>query len=209
MECSVPIIYGVIRDSAEIGVRMTRDRWFLDASVFAMRKKNSVIRDAEGFNVSDARSRHAGIELSYDVDLHDYWSVGLNGTYAKHTYDFDLVAARGETFVSGRDVDTAPRWIGSARVRYSGPGRFSGELQWVSLGSYYLDAENEHSYPGHDLLNLRLSWALADRWSIDARLNNLADTRYADRADFAFGNYRYFPGRGRELYLRIGYSGQR
>ena len=143
------------------------------------------------------------------MDVHDFWSIALNGTYAKHTYDFDLVAARGETFVSGRDVDTAPRWIGSARLQYDGPGRLSGELQWVSLGSYYLDAENRYSYPGHDLVNVRISLALADRWSIDARVNNVTDARYADRADFAFGNYRYFPGRGRELYLRINYANWR
>jgi outer membrane receptor protein involved in Fe transport len=193
-------------DSAEIGVRVARDRWFVDSSIFTMRKKNSVIRDAEGFNVSDARSQHAGIELSYDVALNDHWNVVLNGSYAKHTYDFDLVAARGETFVSGRDIDTAPHWIGSAQIRYDGSGRLGGELQWVSLGSYYLDAENRYTYPGHDIANIRLTWALTDRWSIDARVNNVTDDRYADRADFAFGNFRYFPGRGREYYLRVHYA---
>jgi outer membrane receptor protein involved in Fe transport len=178
----------------------------VDGSVFWMRKKNSVIRDASGFNVSDAKSRHVGIELSLDVNVNDYWSLAIDGTYAEHTYDFDSVAARGETFVSGRAVDTAPRWIGSAQIRYDGPDLFSAGLQWVSLGSYYLDAENMHTYPGHDLANIRLSYVLSDHWALDARLNNISDERYADRGDFAFGNYRYFPGRGREAYLQIRYA---
>jgi len=28
---------------------------------------------------------------------------------------------------------------------------------------------------------------------------------YADRADLAFGNLRYFPGRDRSVFLEIGY----
>jgi outer membrane receptor protein involved in Fe transport len=193
-------------DSAEAGIRSGSRRWYVDGSVFWMRKKNSVIRDASGFNVSDAKSRHVGIELSLDVNVNDYWSLAIDGTYAEHTYDFDSVAARGETFVSGRAVDTAPRWIGSAQIRYHGPDLFSAGLQWVSLGSYYLDAENMHTYPGHDLANIRLSYVLSDHWALDARLNNISDERYADRGDFAFGNYRYFPGRGREAYLQIRYA---
>jgi outer membrane receptor protein involved in Fe transport len=193
-------------DSAEVGIRSGARRWYADGSIFWMRKTNSVIRDASGFSVSDAKSRHVGAELSLDININEHWNLAFDGTYAEHTYDFDLLAARGESFVSGRAVDTAPRWIGSARVRYDGPDRFSAGLQWVSLGSYYLDAENQHSYPGHDLANIRLSYVLSDHWAMDARVNNITDERYADRGDFAFGNYRYFPGRGREAYLQIRYA---
>jgi iron complex outermembrane receptor protein len=37
-------------------------------------------------------------------------------------------------------------------------------------------------------------------------VNNLADKLYAERADFAFGGYRYFPGREREVYLEVAYD---
>jgi iron complex outermembrane receptor protein len=29
---------------------------------------------------------------------------------------------------------------------------------------------------------------------------NIGDTRYADRADYAFGSYRYFPGTPRQYF---------
>ena len=32
------------------------------------------------------------------------------------------------------------------------------------------------------------------------------DKRYADRADFAFGSYRYFPARGRAAFLSVDYA---
>jgi iron complex outermembrane receptor protein len=36
------------------------------------------------------------------------------------------------------------------------------------------------------------------------RVNNIANISYADRADFAFDNYRYFVGQARASYLEIG-----
>jgi iron complex outermembrane receptor protein len=156
--------------------------------------------------VNGGRSRHSGLEVSADVQFNRYWSLTLNGTYARHRYDFDVVASRGETFVSGRDIDTAPRWQGSAELEFEMTGGFSAAIQWVSLGSYYLDAENEHTYPGHDIANLRVRFPLNDHFSLAARVNNLQDRAIADRADFAFGNYRYFPGRGREFFVQLRYD---
>lgn len=203
---SVADIDSEVIDAAEIGWRSSDDHWNADVAVFAMRKKNSVYRDADGFNVSGGRSRHLGLEVTTDVALHPAWTLTLTGTWARHSYDFNAVAARGETFVSGRDVDTAPRWQGSAELRYQGSARIDAALQWVSLGEHYLDAENQHTYPGHDIANLRINYAVTDRWSMTFRLNNITDIAYADRADFAFGDYRYFPGRGRELYVALRYA---
>jgi len=40
------------------------------------------------------------------------------------------------------------------------------------------------------------------------RVDNLFDTAYADRADFAFGNYRYFPARGRAVFLAVDFANE-
>ena len=79
------------------------------------------------------------------------------------------------------------------------------ELEWVGVGRYFVDAANEHEYEGHDLLNLRVGWDVARRWRGTVRINNLTDRAYADRADYAFGNYRYFPGRRRSVFLELNY----
>jgi len=47
---------------------------------------------------------------------------------------------------------------------------------------------------------------VTSNWSTTLRLNNVTDRAYADRADFAFGNYRYFPGRGRTLFIEVRYA---
>ena len=190
-------------DSAELGVRQESELLSFDVAVFLMRKRNSVFRDAQGFNVSGARTRHDGIEAAVDWQLAPAWALSVNATYARHRYDFDAVTARGESFVSGRDVDTAPRWMGSAEIGYDGGGSVSAALQWVYMGRYFVDAENRFDYPGHDLLNLRATFEATRRLTITARLNNIADRAIADRADYAFGDYRYFPGRGRELFVEF------
>jgi outer membrane receptor protein involved in Fe transport len=77
------------------------------------------------------------------------------------------------------------------------------ELQWTHVGGYWLDESNQHRYGGQDLLDLSLRQELAGGWIVTARIANLADTAYAERADYSFGNYRYFPGDGREWFVGI------
>ncbi|MDX1460764.1 MAG: TonB-dependent receptor [Xanthomonadales bacterium] len=193
-------------DALELGWRTERQRWRADISAYAMRKRDSVFRDAQGFNVSGARTNHAGIEVSLAWQPTHRFEALLDATHARHRYDFTFTPMRGERFIEGNDVDSAPRWLGSARLRFAPRPGLNLELQWVHLGDYFLDAENRFEYAGHDLLNLRGAWQFNDRTRVVLRLNNLADRRYADRADFAFGDFRYFPGRGRELFAEIRYT---
>jgi outer membrane receptor protein involved in Fe transport len=55
-------------------------------------------------------------------------------------------------------------------------------------------------------LRLWLITLLAVSLKLIVRLNNLTNRDYADRADYAFGSYRYFPGRGRELFAEVRYT---
>ncbi len=193
-------------DSLEIGWRRNSKTWSADIALFAMRKRDSIFRDAEGFNVSGARSKHRGIEAAADWRIDSSWRLSVHTSYARHTYDFDAVASRGETFVSGRDVDTAPRWLGSAEILYRPGDRIDISLQWAIIDEYFLDAENRFRYPGHSIINLRTGAQLSKHFNLNLRLNNVMDASIADRADYAFGNYRYFPGRGREFFAELRYS---
>lgn len=193
-------------DAFEIGLRYDVSAVTFDGALFAMQKRDSVYRDADGFNVTGGRSTHEGIEVAFDWAVSADWFVSIDATYARHQYDFDVVAARGETFESGNDVDTAPRWIGSLELEYRPTERFDVALQWASMGKYYLDAENRFRYPGHTVANLRAAFTLTPGFDLVLRLNNVTDRLMADRADYAFGNYRYFPGRGRELFAELRYT---
>jgi outer membrane receptor protein involved in Fe transport len=193
-------------DSLEFGLRRNARTWSVDIALFAMRKRDSIFRDAEGFNVSGARSEHRGIEAALDWQTGSSWLLSIDTSYARHTYAFDQVAARGESFVSGRDVDTAPRWLGGIEVLYQPGDSLDISLQWTAIGEYYVDAENRFQYPGHSVINLGTGLRLSANIDLNLRLNNVMDKDIADRADYAFGNYRYFPGRGRELFAELRYT---
>lgn len=193
-------------DSIEFGFRKSRRHVSADISLFAMKKRDSIFRDAEGFNVSGARTQHRGVEVSFDWQAHATLLLSLDTSYAHHTYDFSVVAARGETFTDGFDVDTAPRWLASLELDYTPHDKLDIGLQLTSIDEYYVDAENQFRYPGHAIGNLRAGLRLTPRFDIALRLNNIADRDIADRADYAFGDFRYFPGRGREFYAELRYS---
>jgi hypothetical protein len=83
-------------------------------------------------------------------------------------------------------------------------------LDGTWLGPYYLDAANTATYPGHKVANFRTTWqpgGASGALRVDLRIDNLFDIAYADRADFAFGNYRYFPARGRAFFVSFDYTG--
>lgn len=192
-------------DSLELGIHRQTEHASLEVTTFWMHKNNYIFQDADRNNISDGKSQHIGIELQ--AEAHNTATgiyAGVAGTWARHTYDFSSVA-RGEAIMSGNDVDTAPRTLGSLRIGWNrGRGRI--EFEAVHQGAYWLDAANEHKYNGHNLLNLRAQWRMADSWLLTGRINNLADKLYADRADYAFGTYRYFPGRSREFFIEIAYK---
>ncbi|NNF67242.1 MAG: TonB-dependent receptor, partial [Gammaproteobacteria bacterium] len=100
----------------------------------------------------------------------------------------------------------APATLANSRLTWNSNGGLTIELEWLHTGNYAMDAANTVRYPGHDLLNLRINWPLTTGWSVHARLNNLGDTLYAERADFAFGSERFFPGRERSVYLDFRYQ---
>jgi len=52
------------------------------------------------------------------------------------------------------------------------------------------------------------AWSFTPAWTATVRVNNVANTLYADRADYAFGNYRYFPGRERETFFELAWRSQ-
>jgi iron complex outermembrane receptor protein len=191
-------------DSLEFGFRWQTPRTHLEATAFAMKKDNFIFQDSDRFNVSDGKTNHWGAELQLLFNAENGIFGGVAGTYARHTYDFDATTPGGEPITSGNDVDTAPRTLGSARLGYDRPIGLI-QLEYVHFGPYYLDAANAHRYDGHNLLNFRAILRFRENWTLGARINNLTDEFYADRADFAFGEYRYFPGRSREFFMQVTY----
>jgi outer membrane receptor protein involved in Fe transport len=190
-------------DAIELGLKAELERTRFSLSAFDMDKDHVILRDANGFNVSNGRTSHQGVEYEWLWRATPALTLTAAGTFARHRYEFSSAVDGGETIIDGNDIDTAPRQLHTARLQWQPRENVVAEAEWLVVGDYWLDAANAHRYPGHELLNLRARADLADGFSISARITNALDRAYADRADYAFGNYRYFPGRGRAAFIEV------
>lgn len=192
--------------SFEVGVRGRTGALAWDFAAFHMDKRNVILRDSSGFNVDGGKTRHRGFEYEVAWTPWAPLTLGASGTLAKHTYEFARAIEQGETIRSGNFVDTAPKHLATLRAELRPLDRARIALEWTDVGAYYADASNLNRYPGHDLVNLRAAVDVGRGMTLRARVLNLADRAYADRADISFGNWRYFPGRDRTWFLEIGYA---
>lgn len=194
-------------DAVEAGVRAALDeRIRLEVAGFWMEKRNFFFRDADGANVSNGKTRHVGVEADVRIVLHDTLTLTSAVTYAVHTYRFNRPTGDAAESISvGDDVDTAPRVTADTRLQWRPDERLTFEAEWRSVGAYFTDAANDHSYDGYDLLNLRAEAVIDEGLAVFLTLRNAANALYAERADFAFGEARFFPGETRTLGFGLRY----
>ncbi|WP_427454045.1 TonB-dependent receptor [Litorimonas sp. WD9-15] len=190
-------------DSLEAGLRGDLGRGNFEITGFTMWKDNFFFRNANGFNVVNGKTRHEGIEASFDLSLGKGFSLNGAGTLARHTYDFtEDVGSAANNITDGDRVDTAPDTLGNLSLHYDGD-RAGGYLRWTHVGEYFTNPGNTNDYPGHDIFTLGGQVDLTEALQFSLRMDNLFDIRYADRADFAFGNERFFPGRPRTVFAGL------
>ena len=192
--------------SLDIGWRFSNERVSTDISVYAIDKEEVIFLDRNRQSVSGASTRHRGIDLDLSWSISETLTASLNAAYADHTYDSDIQVLGSRDSIQGNDIDTAPRHFGSARITKamtlnSRPASIELEAAWVD--KYYIDPNNQHTYPGHELVNARAEWLISEKLRSTLTVTNLLDTGYAERADYGFGNYRYFVGEPRSAVLGL------
>lgn len=192
--------------SIDIGWRFSNTQVSADISVYAIDKDEVIFLDRNRQSVSGASTRHRGVDIDLAWNISDTLTASLNASYADHTYDSDIQILGSRDSIQGNDIDTAPRHFGSARITKamtlnSRPASIELEATWVD--EYFIDPNNQHTYPGHELVNARAEWLISEKLRSTLTVTNLLDTGYAERADYGFGNYRYFVGEPRSAVLGL------
>ena len=167
---------------------------------YIMKKEDYFFRDSQGFNVENGLTRHNGIEFSYFKTFGDNFEISGSLSFADHEYDFNHTPNK---IVKGNTIDSAPKELANTRFTYLLTMGGKIELEWIRVGDYPINESNAYNYEGHDIFNLRLKRDLTGKTSIGLNIRNLTDERYATRADYAFGSYRYFVGNEREFYFSL------
>jgi outer membrane receptor protein involved in Fe transport len=199
-----------VADGGEIGWRGSLEQggattqW--NVTLFDMHKDHVIIRNPTSVLSDDAQTQHRGVEISVQQDWASGWFAAVAATYAEHRYNSDVFDR--SVSIDGNMIDTAPRTLGSVQAGWQ-QSAMRIELEWQHVGSYYLNPEDTFAYEGHNLLNLRGQYRVANDWTVFARLMNLTGQEYAERADvtaFPVVEPRYFVGQPRSLYLGFEWS---
>ena len=199
-------------DSYETGIKtgFLDNRITLDTSLYLMEKEDDLVsykpNAATTQRLNAGKTEHKGIEIA--LGIKPIKEVGLDVAYshAKHTYDEYRVSPTVD--YSGKEMPLAPRQIINSRLYYA-PSIFNGgkiELEWVKLGSYWMDNANTEKYSGHDLFNFRASYQISKGWEIYVRVINIADKLYAERAEKSGTDLQYGPGQPRTFFAGITYN---
>ncbi len=202
-------------NSYELGIRgKTALQINYEASVYYMSKDDDILtyREIDGSRttMNAGETVHRGIEIGAGKELTGQLRLDLSYAYAKHTYE--QWRPDSTTHYSGNEMESAPREIANTRLSYR-PVMLNGgraELEWVRLGSYWMDQANTHKYKGHDLLNLRVNYLLQNSLEVYGRVTNLMDERYATAASYSpagFGpeKFEFAPGEPRTAYIGVNY----
>ena len=121
------------------------------------------------FNVEENMTRSTGVGFYLKHRFKNRWSVQVATTLTDHEYASDHVL--GETYINGNQVDSAPLNVGNVTVNWLVNSGLSMQLKCRNLAKYYLDPENEHLYPGHDVLDLRAEYQLNSKWEVSAKFS--------------------------------------
>lgn len=191
-------------DSVEVGYKNQSRYLDIELAGFSMWKDNFFFRNANGFNVTNGKTKHLGAEVTFEARLSKWLSVSGSGTLAKHQYDFDLDEGNAaNTIKSGNRVDSAPDTLATLYAKFRPIDAGTIGVEWRHVGQYFTNPGNTNAYSGHDIFVLRGDYEFSQSRRIFARIDNVLNTRYADRADFAFGNERFFPGRPRTVFIGL------
>ncbi|MFZ8927866.1 MAG: TonB-dependent receptor [Pseudohongiellaceae bacterium] len=192
-------------NSFEVGYRASRGNMSFGVAAYWMEKEDVIFQDSARNNISGGETSHRGIELDSLFSLTDDLSLKVVASYARHKYEANIAPLGVRVSIDGNDMDTAPRLVGNVQLNWNINSQNSLNIEWVHMDDYYTDEANLHRYEGHDLVNLRYRYDSSDNWYFAARVTNLFDEDYAERADFSsFGGDRYFVGEPASLYVTVG-----
>ncbi|MCF6245088.1 MAG: TonB-dependent receptor [Sulfurovum sp.] len=190
-------------DTFEIGYKQRFSKSSIDLSVYYMTISDTIVRreaaNKDRYYENGGKSLHQGIELTYKQKINAQFATSLAASYSKSNYVNDIQ-------YDDNEMAGAPREKINFRLFYTPTDTFTvmAEIQYV--GSYYMDDSNEHSYDGYTVGNIKANYQVNKSLKFFAKVNNVTDETYAEKADYAYGSERYTPALPRSVYAGIEYT---
>lgn len=207
-------------DQIELGARTKALGVECTLAVYELIKRNDLVSQKDpatnaSINQNAGKTQSRGIELTLGRAIPGNLKIETSLSLAKHEYkEWKGKDSNGTPFnYAGNEMASAPRFMGNTRVSWSPTKTVAAQLEWLRIGSYFLQDSNASTtsgidrgvskYSGYNLFNFRTSYDISRSASLFARVINLADTRYADSASVSSNTAVYAPGLPRTFYTGL------
>jgi iron complex outermembrane receptor protein len=198
----------ILAKQSEFGVRGSSAGIDYDIVAYRLEKYDDLVSQRDvatnvTTSVNAGKTQHQGLEFALGTNLDRAWRVDSALSFASHKY-IDWVTS-SENY-SGKTMEAAPKTIANTRLTWRPNSQNLAQLEWIHLGSYWLEATNSPSfgkYEGHEVFNLRVSHALTKDVNLFGRITNLTDKRYADSASVSSNTPVFTPALPRAFYTGV------
>ena len=201
-----------VSDTFELGYKFNGENISFDAALYYMDVDDGIVHaynsNGQRFLTNASRVVHKGFEIAVNWQVNQ--SVNLTTAYTLAEHEFDE-----HEKLSGNDMSSAPEYIANVRLRYN-PVAIEGLSTMVevqSIGEYWLDDANssddngiERKDNGYTVANVKASYQINNKLTLNARLLNITDKEYVQEASFRYGKTRYSAGAPRTLYIGLSYQ---
>lgn len=200
----------ITANSIEGGFRsVLPGRFTWEAVAYHTTKHNDILgttaNATQATQTNNGETRHIGVEAAFGWQATEELRLSASLGYGKHNY-VRWVSAAGD--FSGKTMASAPAVTASAVLGYA-PAWLPGlrtSVEWQRVGSYWMNDANSVQYGGHDLVNLRAEYAVADGVRVFGRVMNALDTRWATSTQVSGTAAQYAPGLPLNAYAGVALS---
>jgi outer membrane receptor protein involved in Fe transport len=186
-------------DSYELGYKGRQEDladWELDG--YWVESRDGIVPGvstaAGEISANGGRRRYRGLEAG--GNLRPGGGIELGASYAHTFHRIVQWLSAGDDPRDGHIPQGAPENLANGRIAWRPEPlpalRVEVENQW--LGQWWIDDENTEQTPNVVLWNVRASYQLSRRWSIDGKVLNLFDRHYAATAENSYGADNFRPG---------------
>ena len=190
-------------DTYEIGYKQASDHQSISIALYQMDIDETITRrtDAQGnrYYENGGKTQHRGIEIEYRREISDVFTTKIALTHSRHHYQNDLEYGSNE-------MANAPRNKANIRLYYQPSAELSLMLESQYQSDYWMDDENQNQYHSYHISNVSFRYSFRSKIHFHARITNLTDLTYAERATYRYGSAKYNPAAPRQAYLGLHYQ---
>ena len=202
----VPYLLPQLFKNFEVGSWYQNKKIYAEISIYQLDGNNEIIsvRQTDGVNLNQnsGATQHLGIEYQFRYQISPSLEFLLNGTNTKHTYISTNIKG---TDVSGNEMNAAPHFFNNITVSWKPIPALRIALEAQHQSKYFMDETNKTTYPGFDVMNMRVGYNFK-KSEIWLNILNLTNAYYSTMATRNFSvkgssAYSYYLGDPRSITL--------